>query len=141
MNNLKNIKVGALLILLLSFTLSACGQPQQKASKEVSIHWSEIDQGVGLEVGDILEIVLPASPSTGAVWEIGFYNQSVLKPYEDPEYYKLVTDPDAGEFQNVHFEAIDVGETEVWLLYQQPSENEVVYPQAFQVNVVVKKVK
>ena len=64
-HNLKNIKIGILFILLLSFVLVPYAQPEPKPSKEVSILWSEIDQSIGLEVGDILEILLPANQSTG----------------------------------------------------------------------------
>jgi hypothetical protein len=78
----KYTKAGVQLILLLyALFLASCALPQPKPTKEVSISWSEINQSVGLEVGDILEIVLPANPSTGYIWELGFYNQTVLKPY------------------------------------------------------------
>ena len=136
--NFKNIKVGTLLILLLSFVLASCARPQPNPPKEVSILWSEIDQGVGLAVGDILEVVLPANPSTGYIWEVGFYNQSVLKPYGEPEFYSTSTNLGAEESQKLHLEAIGVGETELVLAYQRSFENEGVDQQTFQVYVVVK---
>ena len=136
--HLKKIKAGLLIILLLSFVLSTCSRTQPDATKEVSILWSEIDQSVGLEVGDILEVVLPANPSTGYVWEVGFYNQSVLKPFGEPEYYNSSTNLGAEESQKLHFEAIDVGETELVLVYRRSFEIEGVDQQIFQVYVVVK---
>jgi len=137
-HNLKNIKVGILFILLLSFVLVPCAQPEPKPSKEVSILWSEIDQSVGLEVGDILEVVLPANPSTGYIWEVGFYNQSVLKPHGESEFFSTSTNLGAEESQELHFTAIGEGETELALIYQRSFENEGVDQQVFQVYVIVK---
>jgi inhibitor of cysteine peptidase len=136
--NFKNIKAGILFILLLSFVLVPCAQPEPKPSKEVSIAWSEIHQGVGLEVGDVLEVVLPANPSTGYLWEVGFYNQSVFKPYGEPEFSSTSTNLGAEESQKLHFEAIGKGETELVLVYQRSFETEDVNQQTFQVYVIVK---
>lgn len=137
-HNLKNIKIGILFILLLSFALASCAQPEPKPSKEVSILWSEIDQGVGLEVGDILEVVLPANPSTGYLWEVGFYNQSVLKLFGEPEFLRTSTNLGAEETQKMHFEAIGEGETKLVLVYRRPFEEEDVNPKTFEVDVIVK---
>jgi inhibitor of cysteine peptidase len=134
----KNLKVGTPLILLVSFLLASCAQTQANPPKEVSILWSEIEQSVGLEVGDILEIVLPANPSTGYIWEAGFYNQSVLEPYGEPEFSSASTNLGAEESQKLHFEAIGEGETELVLVYRRSFENEEEAQQTFQVQVVVK---
>lgn len=132
----KYTKAGVQLILLLyALFLASCALPQPKPTKEVSISWSEINQSVGLEVGDILEIVLPANPSTGYIWELGFYNQTVLKPYGEPEFYRTSTNLRAEESQKLHFEAIDEGETELILLYRRSFENEVKDHHNFQVHV------
>jgi inhibitor of cysteine peptidase len=136
--NFKNIKAGILFILLLSFVPASCARPEPKPTKEVSIAWSEIDQGVGLEIGDILEVVLPANPSTGYIWEVGFYNQSVLKPYGESEFFSTSTNLGAEESQKLHFEAIGEGETELVLVYQRSFEEEDVNQQTFQVYVIVK---
>ena len=137
-HHITSIKIGILFILLLSFVLASCAQPEPKSTKEVSIAWSEIEQGVGLEIGDILEIVLPASPSTGYIWEVGFYNQSVLKPYGEPEFSSTDTSLGAKELQLLHFEAIGEGETELVLVYQRSFEEEDANQQTFQVDVFVK---
>lgn len=128
--------VGTLLILLLSSVLASCDRPQPNPPKEVGIYQSEIDQSVGLEVGDILEVALQASPSTGYVWEVGFYNQSVLRPYGEPEFLTTGTNLGAEESQKLHLEAIGVGETNLVLVYRRPFEEEV-NQQTFQVYVVV----
>ena len=93
---------------------------------------------MGLEIGDILEVVLPAKPSTGYVWEVGFYNQSVLKPYGELEFFSAGTSLGAEESQILHFEAIGEGETELVLVYQRSFENEGADQRTFQVYVTVK---
>lgn len=134
------IKAGILLTLLLPFILTSCARPELTPIPpvEVSIAWSEIDQSVGLEVGDILEIVLPAKPSTGYVWEAGFYNQSVLRPYGEPEFSSTSTDLGSEESQKLHFEAIGEGETELVLVYRRSFEDEEPDRQTFRVYVTVK---
>lgn len=138
--HLMNKLADSLLILIFLFILTACTQSQAKSPKEISIQWSEIEQGVGLEVGDILEVVLPAKPSTGYLWEAGFYNQSVLKPYGEPEFSSTSTNTNLGaeETQTLHMEAIGEGESELVLVYHRPFENEGADQQTFKINVVVK---
>jgi inhibitor of cysteine peptidase len=139
-HNLKNVMIGILSILFLTFVLASCARPKPTSTPpvEVSIAWSEIDQSVGLEVGDILEIVLPAKPSTGYVWEVGFYNQSVLKPYGEPEFSSTSTDLGRQESQKLHFEAIGEGETELVLVYRRSFDDEEPDQQTFKVYVTVK---
>lgn len=126
------------LILLVPLVVASCARQQPKSPKEVSIAWSEVAQGVGLEVGDILEVVLPANPSTGYIWEVGFYNQSVLKPYGEPEFSNSNANLGAEESEKLHFEAIGEGETKLIMVYQRSFEDERVDRQTFEVDVVVK---
>ena len=85
----------------------------------------------------MLEVVLPANPSTGYIWEAGFYNQSVLKSYGEAEFWSSSANLGAEESQTLHFEAIGVGETELILVYQRSFEDEGVNQQTFHVDVVV----
>ena len=126
-----------LLIVVLPLVFASCARQQTKTPKEVSIAWSEVGQGVGLEVGDTLEVVLPANRSTGYDWEIGFYNQSVLEPYGEPEFSSNSENLGAEESERLHFKAIGEGETQLILVYQRPFENEGVDQQTFEISVVV----
>jgi predicted secreted protein len=136
--NFKNIKAVTLLVLHSLFVLGSCVRQQPNPPKEVSILWSEIEQSVGLEVGDILEVVLPTNPSTGYIWEVGFYNQSVLKPYGEPEFSSSSANLGAEESQKLHLEAIGEGETELVMVYRRSLENKGVDQQTFQVYIIVK---
>lgn len=126
----------SIFILLLSFVFASCARSQPTPNKEVGIYWSEIDQGVGLGIGDILEVALPANPSIGYIWEAGFYNQSVLEPYGEPEFSRTSTNPGAEVSQKLHFEAIGEGETELVLVYRRSFKEEG-DQQTFQVYVIV----
>lgn len=135
------LKIAVLLILLLlSVVLVSCAQPPPNTPIppiEVSIARSECVKSVGLEVGNILEIVLPANLSTGYIWDVGFYNQSMLKPYGDPEFLRTSTNLGTEESQKIHFEAIGEGETELVLVNQRSFENEGSDQKTFQVSVIV----
>lgn len=82
--------------------------------------------------------MLPAALSTGYRWEAGFYNQSVLKPYGEPEFFSTSTNLDVEESQTLHFEAIGEGETELVLVYRRSSEEEDLNQRRFEVDVAVK---
>lgn len=130
----QNLIATILLILLLC---SSCAQQQPKPTKEVSISWSEIEQGVGLEVGDKLEVVLKANPSTGYAWDAGFYNETVLRPYGVAEFSGNSTSLGAEETQLLHFEAIGEGKTDLVLVYRRPFDEGKGEQQTFQVHVTV----
>lgn len=142
-NNFKKMKAGTLLtVLLMSFVLtSSCAPSTPNPPVEFSISWSEIDQAVGLEVGNILELVLPSNRSTGYAWEVGFYNQSVIRPYGEPEFVSTSPNVGAEETEMLHFEAIGEGETELVLVYRRPFEKEGPGQKTFQVHVVVDKAR
>ncbi len=126
-----------LTILLVVLAIAACDRLKARDSKEVSITEQEVQQSVGLDIGDTLEIVLAADPATGYAWEAGFYNQSVLKPVGEPEFVKQDTNLGSEEKQKLHFEATGEGETELILMYRRSFEKDVPELKTFQVNVHV----
>jgi inhibitor of cysteine peptidase len=125
------------LVFLLLFVFGSCAQLQPHQPKEVSVNFSEIEQTVGLEVGDTLEVVLPANPSTGYSWEVGFYNKSVIMPKGEPEFAGSSTNLGAEESQMLHFEVIGKGETDVVLVYRRSFEDPGADQKTFKVTVVV----
>lgn len=127
-----------LIFLLLPVILASCAHSEPKDKNEVSIGWSEIDQEIGLMVGDVLEIMLPAQPTSNYKWDIGFYNQSVLKPSDEPEISTANNEPGTEELQIFHFEAIGTGETELVLVFRQLSGNDGIDQKTWKVYVTVK---
>ncbi len=125
-------------VFLSLFLLEGCNNPSAEQPKEVAITEQETQQGVGLNVGDTLEIVLDANPSTGYAWEPGFYNESVLKPVGEPEFVKQDASLGSGEKQKVHFLAIGPGETKLSLVYRRPFEKATPDSKMFTVDVTVK---
>lgn len=126
-----------LIILLVVLSMAACDRLKAKTVKEVAITEQEVQQSVGIDVGDTLEIGLSANPATGYAWEAGFYNSSVLKPVGDPEFVKQDTNLGSEEIQKLHFEAIGEGETELILLYRRSFEKDEPELKTFQVKVHV----
>ena len=127
-----------LFVLLMSPLLFSCDREFPENPVEISITEQEVEQAVGLEVGSILEVALPATPSTGYVWEVGFYNPSVLKPVGEPEFIKQSTKLGSEELQKLHLEAIGSGETELVLVYQRCFHPEAADQRTFRIGVNVK---
>ena len=127
-----------LFFLLVALALIACSPNEKNTGKEVSITDQELPQSVGLEVGNILEIVLPANPSTGYSWEVGFYNSSMLKPSGEPEFIQQDASLGAEGVQKLHFEAIGAGENELVLVYRRSFEKDLPELKTFNVDVTVK---
>jgi predicted secreted protein len=126
-----------LYVLLMSVLLISCNRELPENPVEISITEQEVEQAIGLEVGVILEVALPAAPSTGYRWEVGFCNPSVLKPVGEPEFIQQSTNLGSEEVQNLHFEAVGEGETELVLVYRRSFEKEEIDPKIFRVTVVV----
>ncbi len=124
--------------LLIALFLASCSNsPVENNNKEVSITAGDIPQSVGLNVGDTLEVVLTANPSTGYRWEAGFYNQTVLKLAGEPEFVKQSTSVGSYETQKVHFVALSEGETELVLVYKRSFEKAPPESKTFIMGVVV----
>lgn len=130
-----------LIFLLITLILAACARQTPQPPVEVMITEQPVEQSVGLEVGNILEVVLPANPSTGYRWEVGLYNHSVLKQVGEPEFIQTSTNLGAEEDQVFHFEAIDTGETELKFEYRQPYEPEAEVQKTFSASVTVTRQK
>jgi predicted secreted protein len=136
-NAMRYLKV-CIFAVLLALLLESCGQAQQiqKQPVEKSIRYSGLVESVGLEVGELLEIVLPVDISSNYIWKAAFYNPSVLELKGAPEFVISSTDAGEEELQKLHFKAKDEGETELVLLYQKPSD--VQEADSFTVTVCVK---
>lgn len=108
-----------LLILLaaLAGLLSACGQP---------LSVTDVNDGdeVAIEVGQELEVSLPANPSTGFGWTIVIDDPSVLEQVGEPEF---VSDNEelvgAGGVLTMRFVGLAQGSTGLRFDYERPFED------------------
>ncbi len=122
-NRITSVTMLALVgVVLLSSGCSALHQPQAadvRQPKEVRLTQSEgaCGAGVGLNVGDTLEMVMD-SELEGYVWDIGFNVPAVLKVIGQPSH-----DPGSGPAgtETFHLEAVAEGQEVLRLFYHAPA--------------------
>ena len=108
-----------LLILLtaLAGLLSACGQP---------LAMTDVNDGeaVAIEVGQELEVSLPANPSTGFGWTIVIDDPSVLEQVGESEFVSESEElVGAGGVLTMRFVGLAQGSTRLRLDYERPFED------------------
>lgn len=81
--------------------------------------------GVGLNVGDTLNLILDGAPSTGYTWEVGFYVPEVIKPTGEPEQQSDSNLVGASEAYLFRFLAVGEGEVTLRMIYHKPWEKDV----------------
>jgi inhibitor of cysteine peptidase len=121
---------------LLGLSLAACA-PRVRGPVKVA----ERDSGsmVELRVGDQVEIVLDANPTTGLVWEISSPDITVVRQVGDPQFR-----PDSGALGGggtltLLFEAIASGEQVLILIYHQTSEQGIPPARTFALDILVRE--
>lgn len=141
----KSIVIGTLVLLLPAIFLASCDQALPTSPVQFSICLKASGctaEVVEIPVGAVLEIKLPANPSTGYSWEVGFFNPSVLEPFGEPEFSSASEEQEAGEdpygepdyssasyalgaedIQKLYFEAVGEGESELVLVYRRSFED------------------
>ena len=130
----KKICIIAMLMAILALSVG-CG------TTPTEIELNESDNGchVDLEKGQDMVITLESNPSTGYTWEITEVDESILKLVDD-EYQQSNPDDDLvgeGGWQILHFEAADVGQTALEIVYHRPWEEGVEPLETFAIQVVV----
>ena len=108
-------------VVLLSSGCSALHQPQGadlRQPKEVRLTESQgaCDSGVGLDVGDTLEVVMDAELE-GYVWDIGFSVPAVLKVTGQPS---RDAGSRPGDTETFHLKAVAEGQEVLRLFYHTP---------------------
>ena len=101
---------------------------------------SERDSGstVEINVGDELEIVLPANPTTGFLWEVNSLNSSALSQGK-ADYMANTTAIGSGGFEIKRFQAVTPGTSIVKLIFHRLFEQNMPPLKTFEVNVIIKK--
>jgi predicted secreted protein len=104
---------------------AAPAQPVQPAPSTPSapsgpVEYTSTGQKIEVPVGVTFVISVNANPTTGYTWEVGF-DQSLLKLVKryTPSKTSLVG---AGGVESFEFEGIKKGDTEVYLNYKRPFE-------------------
>jgi inhibitor of cysteine peptidase len=101
---------------------------------------SENDSGktVEIAIGDVLDVILPANPTTGYVWEVSSIDSSILQS-NTADF--VANDPAIGaeSFEIIKFHTLAVGKSELKLILHRPFEQTTPPLKTFAVTVIIKK--
>lgn len=131
-------------LLGLLMVLAGCGPINDLgAGKGEEIDLSAKDHGGQVEarVGQILILTLESNPTTGFRWEVVETKDSALRQSDEAEF-RVASESDpppvgAGGVEVFRFEAVQIGETLLELVYHRPWEKGVEPLETFSLQVVV----
>lgn len=130
--------------MMLAATLLAGCIPNQpstmnpsSAPQTLRLNSSDNGKTVSLSKGDILEVVLPANPSTGFTWVSTVPLEPVLQVMGIAQFEADSAAIGAGGKLTLRYQAAQVGQTQLALAYRRTFEN-LPPAQTFGVSVVVK---
>lgn len=98
------------------------------------------DSGRTIDIGVNQEfiIALGSNPTTGYMWQAG-YDETMLElvenTYEPGEYVQQVAVGAGGGTELFRFQALQVGKTEITMVYKRPWEEEVLAQKVFTINI------
>lgn len=130
----KVLRCMGLLCLMCIVVLVSCTPKPRKPLKVVSR-----DSGAMIElcVGDQIELVLDANPSTGYQWEV-VEGGHVMQQAGEPEFKPDSPALGAGGKVTMSFKAVAVGEERLRLAYRRSWEEGVAPEATFELYIVVK---
>lgn len=127
------IKVWA--VLLITFLLGSVGCTW--ASEVMKLTENDSGKTVELQVGDELEIALPANPTTGYVWEVSSVDSAVLK-LDKSDFFAGDKMIGSGGTTVMKLHAITSGSSSVKLIYHRPFERNKPPLKNFSIHVQIK---
>ncbi len=127
-----------LIIIMIVSLLSACGTSASPEKSTRQITEADAGRQVELRVGDMLELTLPANPTTGYQWETSDLDSAIIRPVGDQTFEPSSNAVGSGGLVTLRFEAVGVGQTELKLILHRPFEKDVPPTQTFEATVVVK---
>ena len=100
---------------------------------------SENDSGKTIEigVGDELEVVLPANPTTGYVWDLTLLDPTVMR-LDKADFLARDKAIGSGGMEIIKFHAIAAGKSVVRLIFHRPFEQNVPPTKTFEAIVIIK---
>jgi len=89
-----------------------------------------------LSEDDPFQIVLPGNPTTGYVWVLLPYDETVVKQVGEPEYKVYDSKIGSGGVYTYHFQAIADGETDLYFQYKRKLDTIKPASKTFEVKIV-----
>ncbi len=100
----------------------AAGCLHEASSPDLVLGPDDRGREVTLEVGQVIEVHLPANPSTGYTWLVKDGAPGPVVLVAEPAFTPEAQRPGAGGTLVLRFRAVTQGETRVRLTYQRPWE-------------------
>jgi inhibitor of cysteine peptidase len=136
-----NVFTHALLIAAcLCLSLTACHNATSPTLPTLTLQKQAHSKSFDLKVGQILELVLGANPSTGFIWEIETIDSASLRQQGDPEFIPHCDDDNmvgCGGTMIFRFQAIFPKDSVLRLIYHRPWEKETPPADVFEVTIFV----
>jgi len=107
-------------VVLVVFAVGAC----QTADDGVSIDEGADGTTITLAVGDVLNVALPANPSTGFTWEVTAVDGAILSAAGEPVFEAESTAIGSGGTMTFSFDVLAAGTTTLKMLYHRTFETE-----------------
>ena len=125
--------------LAVLFLMLILGNPDYLSAREImKLTEKDSSKTIELHVGDELEIVLPANPTTGYMWEGSSLNSSVLK-LDKSDFISGDKALGSGGMEVIKLHAISDGKTKLTFKYHRPFEKNKPPLNTFEVDVIIKK--
>ncbi len=125
------VKFAISVFIICSLFVAGCSAPQQAPSSPGKpstppaqpsgpVEYTSTGQKIEVPVGVTFIITVSSNPTTGYTWEVGF-DQSLLKMVKRYTPSKPSM-PGSGGSESFEFEGLKKGDTEVYLNYKRPFE-------------------
>jgi predicted secreted protein len=127
------IKTWVTLFLGLMLSTAGC----TLASETMKLKESDSGKTVEIEVGDDLEVVLPANPTTGYVWEVSSLDSTVVSLINS-EFVANDNAIGSGGVDLIKFHAVGKGTSAVRMIFHRPFEVNKPPIKTFLMTVIIK---
>lgn len=107
---------------------------------ENTMKLSENDSGKTVEIviGDDLQVILPANPTTGYIWEVNSIDSHTLQANK-ADFVANNPAIGTGGLEIIQFHALTTGKSELKLILHRPFEQNTPPLKTFAVTVIIKK--
>jgi Predicted secreted protein len=127
-----------LIIIILVGLLFACATSAAPEKSTRQITEADAGRQIELHAGDMLELTLPANPTTGYQWETSDLDSAILRPVGEPTFKPSSNAVGSAGQVTLRFEAVGVGQADLKLILHRPFEKDVAPIQTFEATVIVK---
>jgi inhibitor of cysteine peptidase len=121
-----------IILLGLIILLSGCS-----AGNPIQLYQIDSGRAIKMKLGDTLEIVLDANPTTGYQWKALPWDTEVIEQIDKPVYKSRSKAIGSGGELTFYFKALSTGQTLLKFIYFRDFEKDVPPIKSFKVTIVV----